>query len=78
MASDFCNSNGEEAYTISQSVSYIKLMTSPGLGVGGEEGEAGEGGVAGHPELAPPQVHGEGPRGTQLHVHLAIRRVVRK
>ena len=51
-------------------------MTSPGLGVGGEEGEAGEGGVAGHPELAPPQVHGEGPRGAQLHVHLAIRRVV--
>ena len=48
-------------------------MTSPGLGVGGEEGEAGEGGVAGHPELAPPQVHGEGPRGAQLHVHLAIR-----
>ena len=53
-------------------------MTSPGLGVGGEEGEAGEGGGAGHPELAPPQVHGEDPRGAQLHVHLAIRRVVRK
>ena len=24
MASDFCNSNGEEAYTISQSVSYAQ------------------------------------------------------